>query len=49
MLGRTVIGVPDGWPIWTSDVRPGHEHDTTAARAHIEILPVWGASTRPSL
>lgn len=34
-----VIGVPDGWPIWTSDVRPGREHDTTAARAHPEILP----------
>ena len=26
-----VITVPDGWPIWTSDVRPGREHDTTAA------------------
>ncbi|GAA3617961.1 hypothetical protein GCM10022419_124330 [Nonomuraea rosea] len=25
-----VITVPDGWPIWTSDVRPGREHDTTA-------------------
>jgi hypothetical protein len=33
-----VIGVPDGWPIWTSDVRPGREHDTTAMRAHREIL-----------
>lgn len=27
-----VITVPDGWPIWTSDVRPGREHDTTAIR-----------------
>jgi hypothetical protein len=34
-----VISVPDGWPIWTSDVRPGREHDTTAVRAHTEILP----------
>ncbi|MGN9912663.1 transposase family protein [Phytohabitans sp. LJ34] len=34
-----VITVPDGWPIWTSDVRPGREHDTTALRAHTEILP----------
>jgi hypothetical protein len=34
-----VITVGDGWPIWTSDVRPGREHDTTAARTHAEILP----------
>ncbi|MFC4047978.1 transposase family protein, partial [Dactylosporangium siamense] len=34
-----VITAPDGWPIWTSDVRPGREHDTTAVRAHAEILP----------
>jgi hypothetical protein len=34
-----VITVPDGWPIWTSQVRPGREHDTTALRAHTEILP----------
>lgn len=34
-----VITVGDGWPIWTSDVRPGREHDTTAVRAHTEILP----------
>ena len=47
MVGKTrparrhvqVITAPDGWPIWTSDVRPGREHDTTAARAHTEILP----------
>lgn len=25
--------------IWTSDVRPGREHDTTAVRIHTEILP----------
>jgi len=35
-----VVTVPDGWPIWTSDVRPGREHDTTAVRTHTEILPV---------
>src|SRR3954454_1417836 len=34
-----VITVPDGWPIWTSAVRPGREHDTTALRAHAEALP----------
>lgn len=34
-----VITVADGWPIWTSPVRPGREHDTTALRAHTEILP----------
>lgn len=33
-----VVTVPDGWPIWTSDVRPGREHDTTAIRTHSEIL-----------
>ena len=38
-----VIGVADGWPIWTSDVRPGREHDTTAARAD-EILPCLTAA-----
>jgi len=35
-----VVTAPDGWPIWTSDVRPGREHDTTAVRTHDEILPV---------
>ena len=34
-----VVSVPDGWPIWTSDVRPGREHDTTAVRVHEQILP----------
>jgi hypothetical protein len=34
-----VITAPDGWPIWTSKVRPGREHDTTALRAHGEIPP----------
>ncbi len=35
-----VITAPDGWPIWTSDVRPGREHDTSAVRIHAEILPL---------
>jgi DDE superfamily endonuclease len=35
-----VIAAPDGWPLWTSGVRPGREHDTTALRAHAEALPV---------
>lgn len=39
-----VITVPDGWPIWTSDVRPGREHDTTAVRTHDEILPALTAA-----
>jgi hypothetical protein len=29
-----VISAPDGWPLWTSQVRPGREHDLTCARAH---------------
>ena len=39
-----VITVPDGWPIWTSQVRPGREHDTTAVRVHTEILPALAAA-----
>lgn len=39
-----VVTVPDGWPIWTSPVRPGREHDTTAVRAHPEILPALTAA-----
>ncbi|MFE9957146.1 transposase family protein [Micromonospora sp. NPDC005299] len=34
-----VLTAPDGWPLWTSDVRPGREHDTTCLRAHTELLP----------
>ncbi len=29
-----VVTAPDGWPLWTSPVRPGREHDTTCARTH---------------
>jgi hypothetical protein len=35
-----VIAAPDGWPLWTSGVRPGREHDTTALRGHAEALPL---------
>jgi DDE superfamily endonuclease len=35
-----IVTAPDGWPIWTSPVRPGREHDTTALRAHLEALPL---------
>ena len=35
-----VIAAPDGWPLWTSGVRPGREHDTTALRLHTEALPL---------
>jgi hypothetical protein len=40
-----VIAAPDGWPLWTSPVRPGREHDTTALRAHPEALPLLGEWT----
>ena len=33
-----VVSAPDGWPLWTSPVRPGREHDTTAARADPDLL-----------
>jgi DDE superfamily endonuclease len=35
-----VIAAPDGWPLWTSGVRPGREHDTPALRAHPQVLPL---------
>jgi DDE superfamily endonuclease len=47
-----VITAPDGWPLWTSEVRPGREHDTTALRKHPEILPAlatWIAEKLPTL
>lgn len=39
-----VITAPDGWPLWTSAVRPGREHDTTCARTHhglLDTLTLW--------
>jgi DDE superfamily endonuclease len=44
-----VITAPDGWPLWTSEVRPGREHDTTALRTHPEILPALAAWTGDDL
>src|SRR4051812_48646050 len=35
-----IIAAPNGWPLWTSPVRPGREHDTTALRTHLEALPL---------
>jgi hypothetical protein len=43
-----VIAAPDGWPLWTSAVRPGREHDTTALRAHTEALPLLAEWTDES-
>lgn len=33
-----MVSAPDGWPLWTSPVRPGREHDTTAARTDPVLL-----------
>ncbi|MEU5847926.1 transposase family protein [Saccharopolyspora shandongensis] len=33
-----VVSAPDGWPLWTSDARPGREHDMSGARADLELL-----------
>ena len=47
-----VITTPDGWPLWTSPVRPGREHDTSALRAHTGILPRlrdWAGEDLPVL
>ena len=41
-----VVSAPDGWPLWTSPVRPGREHDTTAARADPE--PLTQIAARPN-
>lgn len=38
-----VVTAPDGWPIYTSPVRPGREHDTAAARTHPDLLPELAA------
>jgi hypothetical protein len=44
-----VVTAPDGWPLWTSQVRPGREHDTTALREHTEILPLFTTWTADQL
>jgi hypothetical protein len=38
-----VVSAPDGWPLWTSHVRPGREHDISAARADPDLLPLLTA------
>lgn len=40
-----VVTAPDGWPLWTSEVRPGREHDTTCARTHPGLLDELAAWT----
>jgi hypothetical protein len=35
---------PDGFPIWTSEVVAGHDHDITAAREHVLGALYWAAS-----
>ena len=47
-----VVSAPDGWPLWTSDVRPGREHDTTAARADpdlLKLITAWVSDGQLSL
>ena len=43
-----VLTAPDGWPLWTSRVRPGREHDTTCLRTHPGLLDTLTA-IRPDL
>src|SRR4051794_29678670 len=35
-----MITTPDGWPLWTSPVRPGRGDGTTPLRAHPDALPL---------
>ncbi|MGI5485513.1 HARBI1 family protein [Microtetraspora malaysiensis] len=35
-----VLSDPRGFPLWTSHVRPGREHDTTCAKAAEGLLPL---------
>ena len=47
-----VVSTPDGWPLWTSDVRPGREHDMTAARTDPDLLRLiaeWVSDGQASL
>lgn len=47
-----VVSAPDGWPLWTSDVRPGREHDTTAVRADpvlLTLIAAWVSDGQRSL
>ena len=38
-----ILCLPDGFPIWVSDVRPGREHDSTCAKAAAGLLPALEA------
>lgn len=42
-----VVTAPDGWPLWTSPVRPGREHDVTCARTHPGLLDALTDWTGP--
>jgi hypothetical protein len=47
-----VVSAPDGWPLWTSGVRPGREHDLTAAKADpdlIDQIAAWVSDGQLSL
>ena len=47
-----VVSAPDGWPLWTSEVRPGREHDLTAAKADphlLELIALWVSDGQMSL
>src|SRR5512142_555664 len=47
-----IVTAPDGWPLPPSPVRPGREHDTTALRAHPDLLPLlaeWTDATHTVL
>jgi hypothetical protein len=47
-----VVSAPDGWPLWTSDVRPGREHHMSAARADPDLLARiadWISDSAPAL
>ena len=47
-----VITAPDGFPIYTSPVRPGREHDSAALRAHpglLDDLAAWHEGGRAVL
>jgi hypothetical protein len=39
-----VLSSPDGDPLWTSEVRPGREHDLTCARLHGLLDPLAKAA-----
>jgi hypothetical protein len=52
LAGDQVITAPDGWPLWTSPVRPGREHDVTCARTHpdlLDALDAWRDATHAVL